>query len=117
MSIIKWQEGRQKGGYLKFKLLESKRFMFDIYILKFPVGSVVPPHTDPPKKGYRHFRLNIILKKAIEGGRFFMMSKKKVFKAKFFGRIWFFRPDVYMHRVTKIKKGTRYVLSIGFLRK
>ena len=116
MNLIKWEEGRQKGGYLKFKLFQSKKFKFDIYILKFPVGSFVPPHTDPAVKGYKHFRLNVILKNAKEGGVFSIMSKTFNFKSKFFGRINFFRPDKHVHRVSKVKIGTRYVLSIGFLR-
>ena len=92
--FMKWQEGRQKTGYLKLKLVGFKNV--DAYILKYPVGSYIPPHTDPVE-GKRHYRLNIVL-----WGKMF-----------FEPRVRFFRPDVEMHSVPEVWK-TRYVFSAGW---
>lgn len=104
-----WIDGRQKSGYLKRKIFESKLLKTDCYLLKYPEGSEIKLHTDPVTTG-KHYRLNIILKRA-RGGAF--KCNGKYFK---FGPIIFFRPDLYEHSVTRITSGTRYVLSIGFIR-
>ena len=106
-------EGRQNSGYSKLKLFAFSRC--DCYILKFPKGSRVPGHTDPvftEHPGYGHHRLNLVLLKAIESGEFW--SRYPVARA---GRFIVFRPDVNIHGVSKIRKGSRWVLSIGWLRK
>lgn len=103
-----WIFGRQKSGYLKKCIFQSETLRADCYILKYPTGSEIKPHTDPVQRG-RHYRLNIILKNG-QGGKF--ICDGKFFK---FGPIIFFRPDLYEHSVTPITAGTRYVLSIGFV--
>jgi len=118
MKSVSWTEGRQGSGYFKMLLGESRiPLPFDIYLLKFPKGSEIVEHTDPIKEGKRHYRFNIVLKKAKEGGIFRIdsaISKRRVFLNT--PRLHFFRPDVDKHHVTKVESGTRYVLSIGWLR-
>lgn len=109
--LIQWQNGRQNSGYFKRLLLTfNKPFHFDMYLLKFPEGSFIKEHIDPLKEGYKHFRLNIILKKPSSGGIFY--TEKSIFEK---NRIKFFRPDLYKHSVSKIIKGDRFIISIGFL--
>lgn len=109
-----WKKGRQDSGYFKIKLLESKRFKFDMYLLKMPVGSYINPHFDQVE-GYEHNRLNFILKKSKLGGNFY--TRKYPHNVKYYdNRIIKFRPDIELHGVDCVIKGTRYVLSIGWLR-
>jgi len=51
------------------------------------------------------------MNKNFKGGKFIIKGKAKE------GRLHKFRPDKYKHRVTKVKEGTRYVFSIGYLKK
>ena len=83
---------------------------FDMYLLKFPEGCEVPPHTDKVNSG-KHFRLNIVIKQAKSGGHF--LCKSPIYCS---SRIKFFRPDVCEHSVTKVISGNRYLLSIGWVR-
>ena len=110
-----WEEGRQGTGYFKMKLFESKRFKFDIYLIRFPKGSHIARHSDPAPEGYEHHRLNVKLKRADEGGEFIREYKTWDFRYAE-KRIEKFRPDIQEHYVTKITKGTRYILSIGWLK-
>ncbi len=52
-------------------LLAANPFLvpFDVYVLRFRPGVVVPRHTDPVD-GKRHYRVNIVLRQAKEGGEF-----------------------------------------------
>jgi hypothetical protein len=108
---MKWEQGRQGTGYQKKLLLSGKwPFPFDLYILRYPEGSEIPPHTDPVQSG-KHYRLNVVLKASKEGGEF--VCKTPIFQTK---RIKLFRPDECEHSVTKVVGSTRYVLSFGWLR-
>lgn len=110
--MFKWVEGRRKTGYCKMPLLINNFILpFDVYILKFPEGCEVRPHIDTVS-GFRHFRLNLILKKAKIGGEFFCETSYINTP-----RIKIFRPDKYVHSVSKVEKGCRYVLSIGWVLK
>ena len=102
---MEYQQGRQGTGYLKKKLLEWK--FFDLYILKYPEGSQIPPHKDPVP-GKRHYRVNLELKKAVLGGKF--KAQSTILN---FGRLAIFRSDISEHEVTKILAGERIVLSFG----
>lgn len=84
---------------------------FDLYILRFPQGAKIPPHQDKVTNG-RHFRLNILLKKAKKGGEF--ICHQSIFAS---SRVNLFRSDLAIHAVTQIEEGTRYVLSLGWLLK
>lgn len=103
---MKWKLGRQGTGYYVWKIIQLS--FFDMYLLKYPSGAHIPSHSDGVI-GKKHYRANLILLNADEGGEF--KCEKVIFRA---GPLTIFRPDLYFHKVSKVKKGTRYVLSIGF---
>ncbi len=103
---MNWIKGRQNTGYLKCLLSQGKRW--DCYLIKYPVGSFVPHHTDPVVEGFKHYRLNIVLK-----GEYDAFSGKTIFR---WWKFIFFRPDIMVHSVFVVKK-ERLVLSIGWLKK
>jgi hypothetical protein len=107
---LRWQRGRQASGYDKLLIAKSKWLRFDCYLLHFPEGSSIPPHTDPVRVG-RHYRLSIVLKSPSAGGEFICATP--IFET---GRIKFFRPDACEHSVTRVEGGSRYVLSVGWVR-
>lgn len=105
-----WFLGRVNTGYWTMLLFQMfKPWGLDIYLIKYPPGSFIPPHKDPCD-GHRHYRLNIILKPAITGGVF--KCDSVIFQ---WGRIVLFRPDVVTHEVSMITSGLRWVLSIGWV--
>jgi len=111
-TAFRWQAGRQHSGYDKMLLLQSMwPLPFDIYILRFSQGSEIAPHTDPVLFG-RHYRLNVVVKRAASGGDF--VCSTPIYAST---RIKFFRPDACEHSVTRVTKGSRYVLSIGWVRR
>lgn len=111
-TAFRWQRGRQQSGYDKMLLLQSLwPVPFDVYILRFPQGSEIPPHTDPVAAG-RHYRCNIVVRRAQEGGEF--VCSAPIFETH---RIKIFRPDACEHSVRRIVRGTRYVLSVGWIRR
>lgn len=112
LTAWRWQIGRQKTGYDKMLLLTGLfPIAFDMYLIRYRVGSHIPPHTDKVEKG-RHYRMNIILKQSKVGGDF--VCKNNIINLP---RIKLFRPDLYEHSVTELKEGSRYILSIGWIRK
>src|SRR6266403_2262952 len=65
-----WANGRSKTGYGKLTLCYwSWLIPWHILILRFPQGSRIPLHFDK-MKGRRHYRLNLIVRQAIDGGDF-----------------------------------------------
>ncbi|MES2935402.1 MAG: 2OG-Fe(II) oxygenase [Pseudomonadota bacterium] len=109
---LQWNKGRQQGGYWKMLLATSPwPIPFDAYLLKFEQGAVIAEHTDPVKTG-RHYRLNIVLKAAQEGGEFVCTSP--IYSN---SRIKFFRPDACAHSVSEVRRGSRWVVSIGWIRR
>ncbi|MDD5165040.1 MAG: 2OG-Fe(II) oxygenase [Candidatus Pacebacteria bacterium] len=109
MKNFRWESGRQDSGYSKMLIATAKfPIPWDFYILKYPVGSEIHEHVDTVTDR-AHYRLNIIIKKPKKGGNFF--SEKTIFNS---SRIKLFRPDLYKHSLTRIEKGTRYVISIGW---
>lgn len=108
-NLWKWQIGRQLSGYDK-KLLWIFPLPFiwiDGYLLRFREGSKIPPHKDVVDK-YLHYRLNIVLKAAKEGGDF--ICNDAYINTK---RVKFFRSDIMEHSVSEVTSGQRYLLSIG----
>jgi hypothetical protein len=100
-----WKLGRQNSGYFKFTFFQ---FSFaDCHLLKYPTGSEIKPHVDEVD-GKKHYRLNIVLRKAKVGGVF--SCEKSIIN---FPRVKLFRPDLYEHSVSKIEDGERLVLSFG----
>lgn len=114
--MLSWKNGRQKGSsYKVVKLFESQRFNFDIYIIKMEVGDFINPHIDhSPIEDMIHYRLNILLKKPLKGGRFFTIDKNTKEKTFYKSFVKFASSEV-IHGVTKVISGTRYLLSIGWL--
>jgi len=109
--LFRWEKGRQNTGY--DKMLVGGGYWpnsFDLYLLRFEEGQEIPPHIDKVDGG-AHYRLNIVLKTAKEGGEF--LCKDPIYETK---RIKYFRSDISEHAVSKVKKGTRYVFSIGWVK-
>ena len=103
--IFRWQRGRQESGYDKLLLVGGRRF--DAYLLRFPSGSYLPPHTDELDDA-GHLRLNLVLRPARRGGEF--ICQGAILDRP---RIKLFRSDLHTHRVTPVEAGTRWVLSLG----
>ena len=107
---FRWDVGRQGSGYDKMLLLTAPwPIAFDSYLIRYPVGAHIPPHTDPVT-GRRHFRLNVIVKRSRGGGEF--ICSNPIFST---ARIKLFRPDRCEHSVTEVTGSRRYVLSLGWL--
>ena len=87
-------------------LISSKRFA--INVVTYKEGHSVLEHNDPMGSG-RYFKFNVVLKKPKRGGQFW--AEKVIFNL--FNRIYFFRPDKYMHSVSKIERGERKLLSVA----
>ena len=102
---MEWVEGRQGTGYERLTFIRGDFLPIDLHLLRYRPGSSIPPHTDPVEF-MRHYRLNVILTKAV-GGEF---RGTTIFET---ARIKFFRPDIEEHSVSEVTKGTRYVLSFG----
>lgn len=107
MDWLTWRSGRSNTGYHKLLLFQWPWYILcDLYLLCFPEMSSAPMHIDPVP-GYRHYRVNYVIKKARCGGVFrsfhfiYCGAKLKIFRSD--------RP----HEVTPIVSGTRYVLSFG----
>jgi hypothetical protein len=110
----RWEQGRQGTGYEKMLLLRSTWLRFDVYLLRYQQGSYINWHTDPVETGLRHYRCNVVLCKA-NGGNFLVGTRgpSPILNT---NRIKVFRPDLTEHAVSEVIEGTRYVLSIGWVR-
>ncbi len=107
---FRWQRGRQGTGCDKMLVVTAKwPLPFDSYLIRYPEGSAIPPHTDPVQAG-RHYRLNVVLKSPKSGGEF--VCATPIFATK---RIKLFRPDACEHSVTQVVGGSRYVFSLGWV--
>ncbi|WP_026294447.1 hypothetical protein [Salinimonas chungwhensis] len=87
-------------------LLRSRRL--SVNIVTYHEGHRVLQHNDPMGSG-RYFKFNMVLIKPTKGGNF--SCEKVIFSL--FDRIFFFRPDKYLHSVSKIEKGKRKLLSVA----
>lgn len=99
---MNWEEGRQGTGY--FKRLLAKGNWWDAYLLRYPVGSFIPTHTDP-FPGLKHYRLNVLLR------------GEDSFRGTAIIRWWrftLFRPDVTPHGVMQVSR-ERLVFSLGWV--
>lgn len=109
----KWKDGRQDSGYKVFFLWN---YIFDLILIRYPVGSHSPQHYDKVIYGYEHHRINIVLRNAKRGGKFWVINT--VLLPMFLNRrVLKFRPDKIHHGVSPILEGERWVLSIGWVRK
>jgi hypothetical protein len=111
MMFLRWEQGRQEGSYYKMALLPlwlSKVINTDAYLLKFPDGCSVVKHKDPVSEGYKHFRMNITIKRP-DNRRNKMYILGPVHR---WWRFEVFRPDAYFHGLEPIT-GSMLMLSIG----
>jgi hypothetical protein len=81
----------------------------DVWVIRYAVGSEIPPHRDEVSAGREHHRLNVIVAAAVGGevrveGRVLELAE---------GDGYVFRPDVMEHQVTRVTAGTRLVWSVG----
>ena len=107
---LRWTRGRQGTGYDKLLLFATPLPVpLDVYLLRYPQGSEIPAHRDPVERG-RHYRLNVLVWRAREGGEF--RCADPIFRS---GRVALFRPDRSEHAVTRVESGRRYVLSVGWV--
>lgn len=120
---MKWENGRQGIGYEKLLLLESKRFKFDVYLLRFSPFTIIRDHTDPAPEGYKHYRWNWMLK-----GTGLLYKKEREYDENYIGTetkmtIWsggnsFCASDVVHGFVANNRFNCMaYMLSIGWLKK
>jgi hypothetical protein len=132
--LWQWSEGRQGTGYFKLKLFGLGKLL-DLYLLRYPVGAYIPSHRDPVP-GRRHWRLNLMLKQARNGGSFHWSSHGCDMFPSWWGltmrhldsgrallilalpwnhyrRVMLFRSDLVEHGVLEVGVGTRWVLSLG----
>lgn len=107
MRLWRWGYDQFRTGYRIFTIAYIKALRWDIYLFHYPEGSFIPKHKDPSKYG-KHYRFNITLKRAEQGGEF--ICNNVVFR---WWRFCLFRADANYHRVTKIEKGNRWILSFG----
>jgi hypothetical protein len=90
-------------------LFNSRRL--SIYLVHYPEGHKVVPHVDMVSEG-RLYKLNLVLVKPRAGGQF--LCEKNIFNLG--GRLYLFRPDLYQHRVSRIERGNRWLLSFALTR-
>jgi predicted 2-oxoglutarate/Fe(II)-dependent dioxygenase YbiX len=124
-----WHRGRQDTGYLKSAidrdepvlaaLIERSltalhpgpRHGHDAWLLRYPEGSSIPPHTDPPlAAGARHARLNAIIAAPRGGGELVLDGVPVELAA---GDAVLFHPDRVRHQVSAVVGGERWVWSVG----
>jgi hypothetical protein len=126
-----WEPGRQGTGYAKLALDpgalpaplrmllrrtlgvlgEPPAGAFDLYLLRYEVGSHIPPHVDPPLfDGALHRRVNAVLEQADRGGVLTLDGEVVPLAARDAVR---FRPDAHRHAVSVLEAGRRLLWSVG----
>ncbi|NBB92599.1 MAG: 2OG-Fe(II) oxygenase [Gammaproteobacteria bacterium] len=90
-------------------LFQSRRL--SIYLVRYSAGHRIVPHVDMVAEG-RLYKLNCVLVKPRAGGEF--VCERNIFNL--LGRIILFRPDLYRHRVSRIERGNRWLLSFALTR-
>lgn len=97
-------------GKVKNRVLFQSRRL-SVYLVRYSVGHRIVPHVDMVSEG-RLYKLNCVLVKPESGGEF--SCERNIFNL--FGRIILFRPDLYRHRVSRIERGRRWLLSFALTR-
>ncbi|MFP3978597.1 2OG-Fe(II) oxygenase [Marinobacter sp. KMM 10035] len=87
-------------------LLSTRRL--SVNLVTYPKGHRVRRHNDPVADG-SYYKLNFVVIKPAEGGVF--ETDRAIFSL--FNRVVLFRPDLYDHSVSTIKRGKRVLLSIA----
>jgi len=109
MRLWNWQPGRQGSGYDIFTLLWSTRLRLDCYLIRYRTGAFIGPHRDPVRPGEKHWRANLILWPARAGGE--LVCERSLLRI---GPLNVFRPDLALHAVSEVTRGTRIVFSVGW---
>ena len=119
-----FEPGRLHTGYQKKNVLEhlgcerlikrarallGEPLMVDAWLLRYPVGSEIPAHVDPPIGGMCHVRVNALVLGSI-GGLLYLDGAEAPLDE---GDALVFRPDAVRHQVTKIERNPRVVFSVG----
>ncbi|MCA1778843.1 MAG: 2OG-Fe(II) oxygenase [Xanthomonadaceae bacterium] len=97
-------------GKVKNRVLFQSRRL-SIYLIRYSAGHEIMSHLDMVSEG-RLYKLNCVLVKPSAGGEF--SCDRVIFNL--FGRIILFRPDLHKHRVSRIKRGSRWLLSFALTR-
>ncbi len=126
---VAWEPGRQGTGYEKCAIAAEPQAAapiaralrelgaaihgpYDVWLIRYQVGTEIPPHRDPVEPGREHHRLNAIVRSATGGDA----KVRGVPVALAEGDAYVFRPDAEEHEVTRVTAGTRLVFSVGVLR-
>ena len=98
------------SGNVKNRVLfQSKRL--SVYLVHYSAGHRIMPHVDMVAAG-RLYKLNCVLVKPKRGGEF--SCERTIVNV--FDRVVVFRPDLYQHRVSRIERGNRWLLSFALMR-
>lgn len=101
-----WTKGRLKTGYLVATFFKFK--WLDLHVVMVPKDAYVPYHFDEIP-GKKHFRLNFQFGN-YTGGKFICPGAcLTLFKR----RLVCFRPDLCCHKLSKVRSGTAFILSLG----
>lgn len=92
---------------VKTRILFRSR-QLNVYLVRYSAGHRIVPHVDMVSEG-RLYKFNWVLVKPRAGGEF--RCERNIFNL--FGRFILFRPDLYQHQVTRIERGTRWLLSFA----
>lgn len=94
------------GRVTNRNLFNTRRL--SVNLVTYPEGHRVRRHNDPMDGG-SYYKLNFVLIKPEEGGIF--DADRVIFSL--FNRVILFRPDLYDHSVSTIKRGRRVLLSFA----
>ncbi|MFE8073361.1 2OG-Fe(II) oxygenase [Marinobacteraceae bacterium S3BR75-40.1] len=92
---------------VKNRILFRSRYL-NVYFVRYPEGHKVVPHVDMIAGG-QLYKLNCVVRQPKEGGHF--ECERNLFNL--FDRIVLFRPDLHRHSVSKIQRGSRWLLSFA----
>lgn len=101
---------RAGAGEVRNRVLFRSRSL-SVYLVHYPAGHSILPHVDMMSEG-RLYKLNCVLVKPKSGGEF--ICERTILDL--LGRIVLFRPDLHRHRVTRIERGSRWLLSFALTR-
>lgn len=119
-----WQPGSKGTGYHKLDLSDDVAtgrlvrrarealgapVLFDAWLMRYPVGSELPAHTDAASGDLCHVRL-YALALGSAGGLFYIDGEEVPLED---GDAVMFRPDLQRHQLTTVERNQRLVLSVG----
>lgn len=102
-------------SYKDAKVVEGEPVYWGDFILEFPVGERLYPHTDDFPEWRRELRFNCLLQSPEEGG-VYIINRKRYFLNQ--GDIIVFSPNFNTHATTRIRgEKSRIIASLSFLTK